>query len=557
MLAWEPTAQQRQRIGRAAGRGGAPRASPGLACRRSPDHAEVDAAAGRRRSGLWVVSVGTYGHQAGLRGVSRIAVRVQVGAVECLRRPSATPRFILRCRPCSTAPTNESYGPVWPRSRMRAFGRLVTDPGRVDAHHRSAYPLLERETQFVEACPVPGPRSGIGRATPPAVVGLQQGYQGWIVMFVPHAKIAVPELPSEFVDRAALRAYLDAADVGDVTLVCAPAGFGKTSLLADWARTSTDVDTAWVVVDAYDNDPQRLWMAVVAAVASCPSVPPSSRLREPWAWNPADQPTFVAELLDALRTVPTPIRLVLDDVHELINAEALGGLENFIRNRPIGVQLVLSSRVDPPVSLARLRLAGRLGELRVDRLRFSRSETAALLRRSGLRLTPLQVQVLHEKTGGWAACLRLAAFAVANTPDLAGFLADFSDDEHPVADYLVEEILAELPDDAQQLLQATSISESIPTGLAIELTGRDDAGNLLDKFEHETSLVMATGPLREGYRVQPLLRIYLLADLQREGATRVAGLRDTAARWWAGQGQREGDDAQRGGQMRFPAVHSG
>lgn len=84
MLAWEPTAQQGQRIGRAAGRGGAPRASPGLACRRSPDHAEVDAAAGRRRSGLWVVSVGTYGHQAGLRGVSRIAVRVQVGAVECL-----------------------------------------------------------------------------------------------------------------------------------------------------------------------------------------------------------------------------------------------------------------------------------------------------------------------------------------------------------------------------------------------------------------------------------------------------------------------------------------
>jgi LuxR family maltose regulon positive regulatory protein len=365
-------------------------------------------------------------------------------------------------------------------------------------------------------------------------------------MFVPHAKIAVPELPSEFVDRAALRAYLDAADAWDVTLVCAPAGFGKSSLLADWARTSTDVDAAWVILDAHDNDPQRLWTAVVAAIASCPSVPPSSRLREPWAWNPADQPTFVAELLDALRIVPTPIRLILDDVHELISAEALGGLESFIRHRPIGVQLVLSSRLDPPVSLPRLRLAGRLGQLRVDRLRFSRSETAAMLRSSGLRLTPEQVQVLHEKTGGWAAGLRLAAFAVANTPDLAGLLADFSDDEHPVADYLVEKILAELPDDTQEFLRVTSISDPIPTRLAIELSGREDAGNLLDKLEDETSLVMATGPLREGYRVQPLLRIYLLADLQRHGATQAAGLRATAARWWAAQGGRYGTVPSRG-----------
>jgi LuxR family maltose regulon positive regulatory protein len=252
-------------------------------------------------------------------------------------------------------------------------------------------------------------------------------------------------------------------------------------------------------------------------------------------------PTFVAELLDALRTAPTPIRLILDDVHELISAEALGSLESFIQKRPIGLQLILSSRLDPPVSLPRLRLAGRLGELRADRLRFSRSETAAaMLRRSGLRLTPEQVQVLHEKTGGWAAGLRLAAFAVANTPDLAGLLADFSDDEHPVADDLVEKILAELPDDTQEFLRVTSISDPIPTRLAIELSGREDAGNLLDKLEDETSLVMATGPLREGYRVQPLLRIYLLADLQRHGATQVAGLRDTAARCWAARGGRYG-----------------
>ena len=353
--------------------------------------------------------------------------------------------------------------------------------------------------------------------------------------FVPYAKIAVPQLPRGFVVRPALRADLDAGDAANVALVCAPAGYGKTLLLADWARSSVAADVAWVALDRDDNDPRRLWASVVAAVAACPSVPADSRLHGPWSWSPGGQPEFLAEFGVALQGLPRPIRLILDDVHELVDPHALHGVQILIRNRPAGVQLVLSSRLDPPLSLPRLRLAGRLWELRAERMRFSLTEAATLLARSGLQLTPGQVESLHRRTGGWAAGLRLAAVALAKTTDRDGFLRDFSGDERSVADYLVEEIISRMPDDLRQFLRLISISDPLPCALAAELSGREDAGSVLDGLDYQTSLVSATGPRRDAYRIQELLRTYLLADLQRQGPQQVADLHATAARWWAGQ----------------------
>ena len=360
---------------------------------------------------------------------------------------------------------------------------------------------------------------------------------------VPQAKIAVPRLPPGLVVRAGLRAELDAAGGADVALVCAPAGYGKTVLLADWAHASTGSDRsdrsdiAWVGLDRDDNDPKRLWTAVVAALAACPSVPPGSRLRAPWVWQPGAQPEFLAELTDAVQQLPRPIRLILDDVHELADPVALHGLQTLLRNRPTGFQLVLSARFDPPLSLPRLRLAGRLCELRADRLRFSPAETATLLERSGLRLTPAQVDALHERTGGWVAGLRLAALTLSRTTDRDAFLDQFSGNDSSVADYLVGEVLSALPDDIQTFLRVISISDPVPSGLAAQLSGREDAGSLLDRLAHHTSLLTAIGQHRDTYRIQELLRTYLSADLQRQGPTRVAELHATAAHWWAGQDQ--------------------
>lgn len=357
------------------------------------------------------------------------------------------------------------------------------------------------------------------------------------MVLVPQVKIAVPEVPSDYVTRASLCADLDARAAADVALVCAPPGYGKTLLLADWARTSTAIETAWVGIDRDDNDPRRLWSAVVAAVAGCPSVSGAGRLQPPRAWHPATQPEFIAELAAALAGLPQPIRLILDDVQELVDPHALEGLRTFIRVKPATVQLVLASRFDPPLALPRLRLAGRLRELRAAQLSFTPPQTAVLLENSGLRLSPDQVEVVYGRTGGWAAGLRLAALGLAESGDHAAFLTQFCGDDRSVADYLVGEILCGLPADLQDFLRVTSICDPLPAALAAELSGRDDAGSVLDRLEHETSLVTATGPRREVYRVQELLRTYLAADLQRHGVRRVAALHAVTARWWAAQDQ--------------------
>lgn len=354
---------------------------------------------------------------------------------------------------------------------------------------------------------------------------------------VPQAKITIPQVPSEMVVRTTLRADLDTAGCADVTLVCAPAGYGKTMLLADWADTSTGSDTAWVSLDRDDNDPQRLWTSVTAALAACPSVPPDSRLHIPRTWQPSTQPEFLAELTDALTQLPHPVTLILDDVHELHDPIALHGLHTLLRNRPTGLQLILSSRFDPPLSLPRLRLTGRLHELRADRLRFSPTETATLLERSGLNLTPAQVDTLHQRTGGWAAGLRLAALALTRTTNPDTFLNQFSGNDNSVADYLTGEILSALPEDTREFLRVISVSDPVPARLAAMLTGREDAGSLLDHLAHHTSLLTPTTPTRDIYRIQELLRTYLTADLHRQGPTRATDLHTTATRWWADHNQ--------------------
>jgi len=357
------------------------------------------------------------------------------------------------------------------------------------------------------------------------------------MVLVPRVKTTVPRLPPDFVPRADLCADLDAGAAADIALVCAPAGYGKTLLLAHWARTSTAVDTSWVDIDRGDNDPLRLWSAVVAAVTSYPSAPSPDPLLDSMARRQAAHSDFIAEFAAVLQDLGKPIRLVLDDMQELVDPRALESLRTFIRVKPTTVRLVLASRLDPPLSLPRLRLAGRLCELRAAQLSFTPQQTAALLDNSGLRLSPRQVEVLHRRTGGWAAGLRLAALGLEESADYETFLTQFSGDDRSVADFLVGEILDGLPADLQDVLRVTSICDPMPVGLAAELTGRDDAGSVLDRLERRTSLVTASGARREIYHVQELLRTHLIADLQRQGRRRMAGLHAATARWWAAQDQ--------------------
>jgi LuxR family maltose regulon positive regulatory protein len=207
-------------------------------------------------------------------------------------------------------------------------------------------------------------------------------------------------------------------------------------------------------------------------------------------------------------------------------------LRALIRHRPRSLRLVLASRLDPPLSLPRLRLEGRVHEVRVDQLRFSVAEAGELLGTAGAHVDHPQVTALHALTGGWAAALRLAAISLRRTPEPDAFLAAFSGDERSVAEYLVSEILSGLSCEIRDFLGATSICDVIPPDLAADLSGRQDAADLL---ERETSVVARVDARRSQYRMQPLLRTYLQADLERGQPARASDLHARAAAWWAAQ----------------------
>ncbi|HET9540679.1 MAG TPA: AAA family ATPase, partial [Candidatus Limnocylindria bacterium] len=338
------------------------------------------------------------------------------------------------------------------------------------------------------------------------------------------------------VDRGELLAALDRAAAGKVTILSAPAGSGKTSLLRAWAdRPGQPPGLAVLQVQRDQHDAQQFWLALLDAVRQATGADSGA---EPSAGTPDFNASAMAgRVLSELADARDGITLVIDDLHELHSPEALAQLTRLLTNLPPHVHAILTTRHDVRLRLHQLRLAGELAEIRAADLRFSERETRELLEALGIALSEAGVALLHQRTEGWAAGLRLAAISLAGHPDPERFVAEFSGSDRMVAEYLLAEMLDRQPSDVQDLLLRTSLLDRVNGELADLLTGRPGSEQILLSLEDANAFVESLGPERTWFRYHHLLADFLRLELRRTRPEEVPALHRRAAGWFTVQGQ--------------------
>jgi LuxR family maltose regulon positive regulatory protein len=338
------------------------------------------------------------------------------------------------------------------------------------------------------------------------------------------------------IDRGDLLAALDRAVAKKVTIIPAPAGSGKTSLLRAWAdRPGQQHRLAAVQVPRGQQDAQQFWLALLSAVRLASGT--TSGAEPPAATPEFNGPAMVRRVLSELEDHPGRIVLVVDDLHELRSPDALAQLTQLLTNLPPNAHAVLATRRDLRLRLHQLRLAGELAEIREEDLRFTEHETRELLGASGITLSEAGAALLHQRTEGWAAGLRLAAISLAGHPDPEQFVAEFSGSERTVAEYLIAEMLERQPDDVQQLLLRTSLLDRVNGELADLLTARPGSERILLGLEDANAFVVSLDPERTWFRYHHLFGDLLRLELRRILPEHVPGLHRRAAGWFVQHGQ--------------------
>ena len=381
---------------------------------------------------------------------------------------------------------------------------------------------------------------------------------------LPDSKFYVPRPRESLVARARLVALLNRGLRARLTLISAPPGFGKTTLLVEWlaASSSDDRVTAWVSLDPTDNDSGSFWAAVATGIHR--AIPDAgatvSMLREA---QPPPIETVVTTLVNELGAVRPDIVLVLDDYHVIETAEIHDQVAFLLEHLPPSVHVVITTRADPPFPVARLRAQGQLVEVRAADLRFTRDETAIYLNdAAGLELDASQVAALEKRTEGWIAALQLAALSLQGRDDVAGFITGFTGDDRFVVDYLAEEVLERQPEDVRRFLLRTCILDRLTGALCDAVTGEDGGQTTLEVLDRRNLFVIPLDARREWYRYHHLFADVLRTRLLREEADRVADLHRRASVWFEERGERSeairhalaGEDYERAADMIEPAI---
>jgi LuxR family maltose regulon positive regulatory protein len=341
---------------------------------------------------------------------------------------------------------------------------------------------------------------------------------------------------ARLIARDDLVACLDRAAAGKVTIISAPAGSGKTSLLRAWAgRPARAHRVAFVQVRRDEQDAQVFWLALLNAVCHSPDT--ISETEPSTATPDFDVRTLADRVFSELARQRGRVALVIDDLHELHSPESLAQLTRLLTSLPPNAHAVLATRRDLRLRLHQLRLAGELAEIRGADLRFTGRETRELLDAAGVVVSDADAALLHQRTEGWAAGLRLAVISLAGHPDPGRFVAEFSGSDRTVAEYLVAEMLGRQPEDVQQLLLRTSLLDRVNGELADLLAGRPGSERILLGLEDANAFVVSLDPERTWFRYHHLFGDLLRLELRRRLPEEVPVLHRRAAGWFAAHGQ--------------------
>ncbi len=349
-------------------------------------------------------------------------------------------------------------------------------------------------------------------------------------------KLCPPTLPGRLVRRSRLGDVLDAglADHVRLVLASAPAGSGKSTLLASWLAGRAEPST-WLQVESGDSDPARFWAYLIEAIGQAhPAL--ASTLRPVVVGAQGDEQMVVPALVNELAKLAEPLVIVIDDYHLIDNAAVHEGIERLIELCPQGVTIVVSTRVDPPFRLGRLRVRNQVSEIRGDAFRFNPVEASGLLSSDGEPVDETVVEKLCGRTEGWAAGLVLAGLSLRRSPNPEQFIEDFHGDDQLVVDYMTDEFLAGVSDEHRQRLLETSVLEQFNGALVDAVTGGTDGANWLRETAQVNQLLIGLDRTGSWYRYHHLLRDLLRLEAQQSFPERLGELHRRAAAWFESEG---------------------
>lgn len=360
--------------------------------------------------------------------------------------------------------------------------------------------------------------------------------------FLLKTKLYIPQSRGVMVERPRLMTRLQDGLARRLTLISAPPGFGKSSVLMAWRATpeGSRFPLAWVSLDEGDSDPVRFWSYVIAALAQIKPGAGEAALDLLQSARPLPVPAMLQLLINDLTEIESEFALVLDDYHCVDAAPIHEGIAFLLEHMPPQMHLVLTTRADPPLPLSRLRARDLMVEIRVKDLRFTPDEAIQFLQQvQGLELTSTDVEALTTRTEGWVTGLQLAALSLKATEDVPGFMAAIAGQHRYIVDYLMEEVLQRQPESVQRFLLETAVLPRLSGPLCDAVTGQSGSHALLERLEQSNLFTVAIDSEGRWFRYHQLMSAVLLSRLQQTHPDALAQLCERASNWFEAEGMLE------------------